>query len=157
MKKILATLIICAMILSIMQPTTTYAYETETTVEYLENGDCIETIIITITSTAETRASSVTKKGTKTTNYKNSDGDVLWSISVTGTFTYVSGSSCTCTAVSGSAVSNSSSWKVSTAKTSKSSNKATASTTATKYLAFLKVDSIERSVTLTCDTYGNLS
>lgn len=59
-------------------------------IEFLNNGDYIETVISDIDEQVVPsvgRASkSITK--TKTRYYKNSEGTVLWSVSITGTFTY---------------------------------------------------------------------
>ena len=120
-------------------------------IEYLPNGDYIE---VTIT---ETPTKALTKSGTKTANYKNSAGSTMWSVSVKGNFSYVTGKSCTCTSASGSSASYSSSWTVSSTTSSKSGNSATASATGTHYMSGNPMESLSRSVTLYCDSYGNLS
>lgn len=157
MKKVISYLLAVTLLFNILNPVSAKATETTTTIEYLNNGDYIETILVVESDYSQPYATTQTKKGTKTSYYKNSDDTVLWSVSVTGTFSYISGSSSTCTAVSGSAVTNDSSWKVSTASTSKSGNKAISSTTAKHYTLFIVTKTVEKSVTLTCDTYGNLS
>ena len=50
----------------------------------------------------------------------------MWSVSVTGTFSY-NGSSCTCTKATSSTTKPSSMWSLSNKKVSKSGNKAIAS------------------------------
>lgn len=122
-----------------------------TGIEYLSNSDYLETVI---TQTFSTRSSL---SGTKTTNYKNSAGSIMWSVSVNATFSYTYGKSSSCTSVNGSSASYSSAWSVSDATTSKSGNHATASATGYHYVAGILTDSLSRSVTLYCDSYGNLS
>lgn len=125
----------------------------QTEIEYLENGDYIETTLVILPSIAR----SSTCKGSKTTTYKNSSGSTMWSITVSASFSYAKGKSSKCISASGSASSNSKRWKVSTPDTSKSANKATTTATGTLYRNSKALKSITRSVTLTCDTYGNLS
>lgn len=58
-----------------------------------------------------TYSSSKTRTGSKTKTYYSSDDKKLWSITVTGTFTY-NGSSSKCTSCSGTKSIYSDSWKV---------------------------------------------
>lgn len=165
MKKIFSFIITIAIILTLSTPYNFYASdnsaqpEISSTIFYLDNGDYIETTIVTyansLINTAST-LSSTTKIGTKTTTYRNSSDEALWSVSVTGTFTYT-GQSCTCTSVSGQSKSYSSVWKVSNATASKSGNTATAKATGTKYFIGIAMHSYELAVTLTCSNSGVLS
>lgn len=75
----------------------------------------------------------------------------MWSISVTGTFSY-NGSSCTCTKATVSTTKPSSMWSLSNKKASKSGNKAIASVT-----GHAPGVTVTRTVTLTCSPSGNLS
>lgn len=156
MKKLIIPLLILVLLFTFFQPTSASAAEADmiTEIEYFENGDYIET---TITIYPQARSSENTTTGKKTLTYKNSSGDALWSISVTATFTYVSGKSCTCTSVSGSAATYSSSWKVSDVTTSKSGNSASSTATGTHYFSIIPLNSVTQTITLTCDNYGNLS
>lgn len=122
-------------------------------VEYLDNGDYIETILQEFPTYS--RASTI--KGSKTSNYKNSSGTTMWSVTVIGTFSYTSGKSSQCTSVSGSSATYSSSWKVTGANTSKNGNKANASATGTQIVNGVVISTLSRTVTLSCDSYGNLS
>lgn len=122
-------------------------------IEYLENGDYIETCLEEYPMI--NRAS--TRKGSKTSSYKNASGTVMWSITVTGTFSYTSGKTVQCTSASGSSKSNSSAWSVTPANASKSGNRARASATGTQIVNGVVISTLSRTVTLTCDSYGNLS
>lgn len=127
--------------------------EKQVDVEYLENGDYVETVIEETVMLGRVN----TRKGNKTSSYKNSAGEVMWSITVTGTFSYTSGKSVKCTSSSGTSKSNSSTWKVSQASASKSGNKASASATGTQIVNGVTISTLSRTVTLSCDSYGNLS
>ena len=147
MKKIITSIFIAFMMITTIIPVN--ALEENMSIEYLSNGDYIET---TIVSNINTLARS-SKSGTKTEKYKNASGEVMWSISVTGTFSY-NGSSCTCTKATVSTTKPSSMWSLSNKKASKSGNKAIASVTGKKISAGT---SVTRTVTLTCSPTGKLS
>ena len=103
----------------------------------LANGDYLETILI---QDSTSRATSSTKSGQKTTYYKSSSGVTLWSVTVKASF-----------------ASSSVAWKVSSASSKKNGNTATASATGYHYTNGALVESLSRSVSLSCDIYGSLS
>ena len=154
MKKVLLILltltILCCTMFCVPVSAASLSEASKTTIEYLDNGDYIETIIKWEESDTRT-----TKSGSKTANYKNSNGDVLWYIKVTGTFTY-NGTTSSCTSSSHSAVANSSSWSIKSASSSKSGNTATARATATFKVGSTSQD-YTRSVSLSCSANGTLS
>ena len=129
---------------------------TDVEIEYLENGDYTVTYIETnsvIVPDASTQATTVTK--TKTKNYLNSAGDVMWCVKVQGTFTY-DGSTSKCTSVAHRASSYASTWSIVSASSSKSGNKATAKATARHTSAGGSSD-FTASVSLTCSKTGVFS
>ena len=81
MKKIITTIFIAFIMITTIIPVN--AIEENKNIEYLSNGDYIET---TIVSNINTLARS-SKSGTKTEKYKNASGEVIWSVTVNGTFT----------------------------------------------------------------------
>ena len=103
------------------------------------------------------KSKSSTKSGQKTTYYKSSSGVTLWSVTVKASFSYTYGKSSTCTSVTGSSASSSVAWKVSSASSKKNGNTATASATGYHYTNGALVESLSRSVSLSCDIYGSLS
>lgn len=132
------------------------ATSTDTTiVETFEDGSYIETIIEEVV-VPSTRSSTSTISGKKTSTYRNSSGTALWSISVTGTFTY-NGSSASCTKSTVSTSSYSSNWKVSSSSASKSGATAKATATFKQYKDGIYITSTTQSVTLTCSKTGTLS
>lgn len=145
MKKLITSIFIVFMMITTIIPVN--ALEENKSIDYLSNGDYIET---TITSNMNTLARS-SKSGTKTEKYKNASGEVMWSVSVTGTFSY-NGSSCTCTKATSSTTKPSSMWSLSNKKASKSGNKAIASVT-----GHAPGVTVTRTVTLTCSPSGKLS
>lgn len=152
MKKTLAftlllTLLCCSVFCFSISATTV----TETSIEMLDNGDYIETII----TYYDTNTRAATKSGSKTSNYKNSDGDTLWSVTVNGTFTY-NGTTSSCTSVSRSASAYADGWSIKSSSCSKSGNCATATATATQRILIATKD-YTMTVNLYCSPYGILS
>lgn len=102
----------------------------------------------------QTRADNV-KTGKKNMIYKNESGEVLWTVTVIGTFTY-NGKTSRCTSSNVSAISKKSDWKITSKSHSKYDNKATAKATAQKYFLGFSISTVNKTVTLSCDKQGNL-
>lgn len=121
--------------------------------EIFDDGSYIE---ITIDEGNTNTRSSITKK--KTATYKGSSGIVYWSVTVQGTFNY-NGKTSTCTSSSVSTANYSSVWKLSNKKASRSGAIASASVTAKQYHSngTTVLQTINKTVKLTCDKNGNLS
>jgi hypothetical protein len=156
MKKLTALLLtfIIAMctIGSISASALTLVNNTQTQIEYLENGDYIETIITSNNSLISTASTS--KTASKTSYYKNSSGDVMWSVTIKGTFSY-NGTTSTCTSCSHSTTSPGSAWSIKSSSSSRSGNSATAKATAT-YTNMISTD-YSMSVTIKCSANGTIS
>lgn len=94
--------------------------------------------------------STQTKSGSKTLNVKNSN-EILYSIKISGNFTYTrSPSSCT-TSVTDNA------WEITSKSATKSRNKAIGYTTAKRYFLGLLVETRNETITLSCSPTGKLS
>lgn len=121
--------------------------------EVFEDGSYIET---TIEQNCSYRRASTTS-GSKTSTYKDSNNKILWSVKVSGSFTYT-GSSATCTGSSISTTCPDSMWKLSNKRASRSGASAIASVTAKEY-TFLGIcaKTVEKTVKLSCSTGGKLS
>ncbi len=154
MKKILKTIAL-SLILCMVPFHNVKALENNTSYieEIFEDGSYIE---ITIHEENTNARSSTTKK--KTATYKGSSGTVYWSVTVQGTFNY-DGKTSTCTSSSISTANYSSTWKLSNKKASKSGNTASASVTAKQYHSngTTVLQTINKTVKLTCDKNGKLS
>ena len=155
MKKIF----LCSMMaLILLMPKVAFALEkneyTESYISYsIEDEFYVETII---EESAITTFATQKKTGSKTKNYKTSTGKILYSIKVSGTFTYT-GSSSTCTASYVTATSYDSTWKVASKSSSKSKNVATAKATMKHYYDNSVAQTTYPSVSLTCSAKGVLS
>lgn len=111
--------------------------------------------IVVIEDNTNARATS-TKTAKKTASYKNSSGSKLWSVTVTGKFTY-NGKTSSCTSSSVSATSYDSNWKISSKSSSKTGSTAIGKATAKLYLDGSYISSLTKTVKLTCDKNGKLS
>lgn len=102
------------------------------------------------------RASS-SKTGEKIGTYRNSSGEKQWEVIVTGTFTY-NGSTSTCTKASVSVNVYNNYWHLYSKSASKSENKAIGKATCKLYsVSGNVIDTVSKTVTLTCSASGKLS
>jgi hypothetical protein len=124
--------------------------ETTTTYVYLDNGDYIETTIISNTSPSRSSINA-----TKTSVCKNSSDEPLWSVSITATFTY-NGTSSSCTYASGSSETFSN-WQVTAPTVRVSGASATSSATGRIYLLGFLISEKTLFVTLSCSPTGVLT
>lgn len=127
-------------------------------IEYLENGDYIETYILD-TAIEENNATPVilsqekTITKTKVKTYKNSAGKVMWSLSVEGTFSY-NGKTSKCMKALHHTQVVSKNWTVQNPQSYKSGN------TATAKAQFLRKDTagqVNATITLQCSATGKIS
>lgn len=153
MKKI--TPLLLSIVLVFSMASTAFADNISTSdVEYLSDGSYYVTTING--NNAGISLFSTTTTASKTTTYYNSNGDSLWYVKVTGTFTYT-GSSSACTSSTVTAAAQSSYWKISSKSASRSGNTAMASATAKCYSGSIALQTITRTVNLTCSANGSLS
>lgn len=160
MKKIFSVLISFALIF-LLSFNTLATDETVTTtkyssLEYFEDGSYIEIEIIEGFSPASAKETRSAKLGSKKLTYKNSDGDVQWTATLSGTFTY-DGSTCTCTSTGITYSIEDNSWKIPSATSSKSGNKAIGNVTAKYYFWGIPTKTVNEVITLTCSATGVLS
>ena len=132
----------------------TYAATPTQHIEYFSDGSYIVTEITSESSDFSLLSTTQTKS--KTNTYYSKSNVKLWSVTVTGTFSYGNGTS-SCLSASCSATSYNSSWSVGNKKSSKSGNTAKASATGVHYVNGQSVESVTRIVTLTCSATGNFS
>lgn len=125
------------------------------------NGESfyLETYITGSSHDDMTETLSIKKSGsitrTKTSNIYNSSGQIMISVSITGTFTY-NGSTAFCTSCYGSSKSYHSAWQIYDYVISRSGNTATNYTTA-KQIIYDEIYTYHKSVTITCDPDGTIS
>ena len=141
---------IIAVLLSLM-PIHGHAAQTQQEIEYLDDGSYIVTTI----TESPSRAGN-TKTGTKTDHYYNSDSELQWTMTVTGTFSY-DGSTSTCTNVTGSTSITNTKWYVVSESTSRNGNTATYDATMGYKVLGITINKEVRTLNLSCDKNGNLS
>lgn len=127
-----------------------------TTIEYFDDGSYIVTTISNEPSNISTYASTTSTTKSKISTYYSKSNSKLWDVKVTGTFTYGNGSA-KCNSSTVSATSYNKNWKVTNKSASKSNVSASASATGNLYQDSIIVQSIVKTVTLTCDKNGNFS
>ncbi len=155
MKKLTALFSVLLMLL-IMCPTTAFASEsvvTDKTIEYFDDGSYIVTEITT--STISTFASKIVTKS-KSENYYDNSGNIEWTATVTGTFSY-NGTSATCENARVSCKIYNDDWQVASAVPSKSGNKAIGTFTIKRHNLGVVTKTVNRTITLTCSTNGVFS
>lgn len=147
----------------LISPTNAFAQsnDNQNKIEYLDDGSYFETIIEDETpgsnsgsNVLSTSKTTVTKS--KTTYYKNSSGQVMWYVKVTGTFKYGGGTS-TCTKATVNAASQNSAWRISNKSSKAYNNKAQATATGKRYNSGIAVNTMTKTVTLTCSSTGKFS
>ncbi len=127
-------------------------------IEVLDNGYYYETIIEDDEGPAIVAPKATTKyiTKTKTTQLKNSAGEVLWSVSIKATFSY-NGTTSKCTSCTPSATAYASSWSIKRVTSNKSGNSATATAIATHTATSGNTADTTKSVTITCSPTGVVS
>lgn len=137
-----------------------FAYAENTniqTVEYYEDGSYLITTLtqnyIVGIGLLSTRSSKTeTKKG----HYYDSNGAIVWTASITASFTY-NGTTASCTTVSKSQTIYNNSWKCTSSSCYKSGATATGDFTFKHYVLGIPNKTINRTLTLTCDKNGNIT
>lgn len=157
-----AYLLVFAMILCAV-PTVKAQEIQETTPSDSDIVMCVTTIKV-ITETAETGAtasvasSSEFKKITavKTNTYKNSAGNAMWSVTITATFKY-NGVNAGCVTAQATAKSYNSNWKVSDERVTANGASANGYATGRHYSGSKLIETITKSVGVSCSKDGKIS
>lgn len=108
------------------------------------------------TSTYSTLSSSYKTANKKVTRY-NSNGSIAWEYTLTGYFTFDAGVSSTCYNATYTQYINTSSWSFSNGATSFSGNTAYGTGTYKDKFWFIVVETVNINISISCDTYGNIS
>ena len=121
------------------------------TVIPFENGS---SLIITVPKVLFSQRGTIT--GQKTYHYRDADGVVQWTATLTGSFTY-NGSTAACTAASCVTSVQHGNWSETYNHAYPSNNTAQADITMVRKVLFFTVQTETAHLTLTCDANGNLS
>ncbi len=119
---------------------------------YLDNGDYMT---IEVTDSNKLKASNTASKQ-KTLSYYSDDDEIQWRAVLDATFSYT-GYSASCTNAQISYTIYNSNWSIPSATAIKSGNTATGTITAKYYFLGVPINTIERSITITCSPTGVLS
>ncbi len=151
--KKLSIIFLCAL-LFVSCPVTAFAQEnttTDTEIEYLEDGS----YLVTEFTVSETLTRAAAKAGTKSITYYSSKDVAQWYFEVSATFTYT-GSSVNCTKADVDYKIYDNQWKIVSTSCKKSGGMATG-TIKIKYTVMgIPVNTIEKSLVLTCSRDGNI-
>lgn len=127
------------------------AEQVSSSVEWLEDGSSIETVLYVMDSRA-----SGTKTAKKVTTLKDGAGNVDVEMTLTATFTY-DGTTATATSSSVSVTIYDSNWSVDYKYTVRSGNTATATVKLIRTVLGVVVEEPTYAITLTCSPDGTLS
>ncbi len=160
MKKLSKILLSIVLTLSLYNVQTIHASDSNTQIEYFEDGSYCITVIEdgnteNLSDISVASASKTVSKSKKTSYYSSANVE-MWYVKVTGSFTYGNGSA-VCNSSSVTAASKNGDWKVSNKSSSKSGNTATASATGKRYINGTLTHTVTKSVTLTCSATGKFS
>lgn len=128
----------------------------ESDIEYFSDGSYATTDIVE-TANIVTRGTLYDKSADKVYTYRDAKGNEQYKITLHGKFRVNSGVSSTCTEATVKVEITNDDWKVISQSAWPSGSQAIASVTLKRYLLFIPVDTIEKTLTLTCDKYGNLT
>lgn len=146
--------LVCAVLIALTiftTPVSAYSENALSSIEYYSDGSyCIIEVLEDYSRAAGT------KNGTKNYSYYSSDNELLWVVSLTGSFTYT-GTTSTCTASNVSVTIYNSSWYAASRESSKSGNVASGTATVSRKVLGITVETKIVNLTLTCDANGNLS
>lgn len=121
--------------------------------EVYEDGSYIESTVILDNEMNYTRATKVS--GNKKYSYKSSSGKLLWVATLYGSFTY-NGTSAKCTNTSLKVSISDDNWKATGKNSHASGNVAIGEVTTKKYTKGVAVQTISRTLKLTCTGAGKL-
>lgn len=102
------------------------------------------------------KVSNAAKSGSTSYSYYTSSNVLLWKVTLNATFTY-NGTTATCTSATPSYTVYNSSWKVTKSTASHSGNTATGSFTAKRYTLGIPVETVNKTLTLTCSPNGTIT
>lgn len=149
MKKAFTVLLMIVLLIGVI-PENCVAQNAEIITYFSDGSYMVETLTVYSTRAAGSIS------GNKVKTWYDSDGNMEWSTTLSGSFTYT-GSSSTCTSASVSTSISNSHWYTSSKSASKSGSTASATVTMGRKTLGVTVETRTVSLTLTCDANGNLS
>ena len=153
MKKIISFFILFSFLLGVCSLFCSAGNETINDIEYFEDGSYAITSIIINHSFLST-SNSITR--TKKYEFYDNTNQLCWAAFLTASFTY-NGTTSSCTIVSKSTTIYNSSWRCTASSCNKSGATATGNYTFKRYVTLIPVQTVNKTLTLTCDKNGNIT
>lgn len=129
----------------------------DTIVQYYDDGSYLTVSAPQLTLLKSVRSTLTTIEAEQFAKFTNSSGELEWEYTLTATFSYVYGSSVTCTDASYDYSIYDTSWKFSNGSASHSGATAYGYGTFKNKVLFITTKTINVDLSITCDVYGNLS
>ena len=124
---------------------------------YLSDGSYIVTTLDVYVVECQARSTSYQKVASKTKTNYDSNGNLIWKYTLTGTFTVNEGASAVCTYAAYSIAIENDEWSFSNGATSWEGNVGYGKGLFQKKFLFVTTQSVEIDISITCDAYGNIS
>lgn len=158
MKKRLLSLLVCSIMLTcfMINASAVTVVSVDENIEYFSDGS-YATITIEDTTGVAARGTTLLKSGNKVYTYRDSNGKEQYKITLHGEFKVNTGVSSVCTVATIRVDISNNVWKVLSQSASKSGNQARGTAELRRYLLLIPVETVEKTLTLTCDKNGNLS
>ncbi|MBO5969095.1 MAG: hypothetical protein J6S14_11435 [Clostridia bacterium] len=129
----------------------------ESTVIEYEDGSYLTIFVPEFTMVNSMRSTATTILAEQPARFTNSSGEIEWEYTLTATFSYVYGSSATCTNASYDYTIYENSWEFSNGSSSRSGATAYGYGTFKNKFLFVTTKTINVDLSMTCDIYGNVS
>ena len=155
-KRYFAYLLVFAMVLGAV-PAVKAQEIRETTPSDSDIISCVTTIQVISETTSNTRAATYKKiTASKTNTYKNASGDALWAVTITATFQY-NGTNVGCLSAKATSQVYDKHWEVSGERVTVDGASATGYATGKLYSGSKLIQTITKSVTISCSKDGKIS
>ena len=157
LKRVLVFLVIVGCVSQFCAGINSYAREvndSNAVVEQVyEDGSYIESTVVLDSQVGYARSSTVS--GKKEYSYKSSSGKIIWTAVLHGNFTY-NGTSAKCTTTSVRVNISNNNWKVTDKTSHASGNSAVGEVTTKRYMQGVVMQTVNRTLKLTCTASGKL-
>lgn len=157
MKRIISFVLV-VVLLSFSFSVSTFAKNTQESITYYADGSYTVITVQDADSVFVKVLQSLRSVKTKTITAKhyNDSNNLEWTASLTGTFSY-NGTTASCTNVSKSTTIYASAWKCTSSSCSRSGATATGNFTFKKYTLGIPTQTINETISMTCDKNGNIT
>ncbi len=153
MKKLFVSFVALLFILSAITAPCLAVSQQEFDTVYLDDGS----YFIVEQTVAQISRASDSLRAEKRANYYSASDELLWTYILTASFTYTPGISVTCTSASSDVEIISNSWSCTSKSATPNGASATGSAEMIQKFLLVTIKTVPVSLTITCDTYGNLS